>query len=168
MSDGKIPGRRPASRDPARDHEHGHDPAEHVDHQLQAVVPGHAPQPAKHGVEDRDRPHRPHAPGERPARELLEHERREEQPQPVAEVARYEKQQRRRPLHERPEPVAEYFVGGIELAAEVEGQQEPDDREPAEHVAQRQLQKPHAGLPEALTRHAEHRGGTRFGGHDRP
>ena len=59
-------------------------------------------------------------------------------------------------------------MGGIELAAEVEGQQEPDDREPAEHVAQRQLQKPHAGRPEALAWHTEHRGGTRFGGHDRP
>ena len=137
MGGGKLPRGRPASRNPREDHEHSHDSAEHVDHQLQAVVPGHAPQAAKHRVEDRDGPHRPHAPRQRQAGELLEHERREEQPQAVAEVSGDEKEQRRRPLHEWAEPIAEHLVGRVEFATEVERQQEADDRQPAEHVAER-------------------------------
>jgi hypothetical protein len=50
----------------------------------------------------------------------VEHQRREEQPQAVAERPGDEEQQRRGALDRRAEAVAEHLVGGIELAAEVE------------------------------------------------
>ena len=72
---------------------------------------------------------------------MLQHDRTEKQPEPIAESASDDKQQTRGTLHGDSKVPVEDFVGREQLAGEVPRQQFRSHDPPTEDVAKRQLQK---------------------------
>ena len=81
------------------------------------------------------------APRGRPAGQVLEHRRRQEEPEAVAERAGDQEEERGRRPGRSPEPILQQLIGGEDLPAEIGRQEDGGDHDPPEDVAESQLQE---------------------------
>lgn len=160
---------RPPARQLVENHRRRQYGADHVNHELNAVVPDDRFHAARESIDDRGDSNHDNADGQVQAHDFLKNERGQIQTQPVGQISGDEKQQRGRLLRCPAEPAMEHLVRGKELAAEVMRQKQHDDHEAADNQSERQLQKQQitALRIEGDPRHAQERDGARFRGHDR-
>src|SRR6185369_15589029 len=115
--------------------------AGHIDGELYAVVPHDRAHAASARIDRRNDCHRNNARDDIESDRDVERPRAEKQTQAVRQVSRYQKYQRREPARDEPEATFEHVVSTEHLAAKISGQQENNNREPADDVAECDLQK---------------------------
>ena len=108
----KLPRSVPAAVDMCGNHKHGGDRADHINHELNAIVPHDRPHAAKERIDDRDHSHHKHARASKsqPASFCSTiAARNSRRPSPKLRVTRNE--QRCRPPHQPAEPLVEHLIG---------------------------------------------------------
>jgi len=121
--------------------------AQHVDDELDDVVPDHRFGPTHQRVNDRNRSQHDHGGRQVQPQHDLQHQGGQEQAQRIADIARTQEQHRGRPAAHLAKARLEHGVGCEYFTTEIQGQQEVYDQEPAHNVTDGNLQKGQVAAP---------------------
>ena len=157
-----------ASWQAMQDHGTSHDSADHVDNELEAVVPNDRFHAAEERVDDRRDADDRDAHGKRDANNFFQSNSGQKQPEAIAQVSGHEKDDRSRHLRGATKSLVEQLVSSVDLAFEISRQQKPNNHHATEDESERQLEKTQvAAVGKGNSRHAEERRGTGLGGDNR-
>ena len=158
----------PASRQLVQHDGKGDDSSHQIDHELNAIVPDDRLHAAEARVDDRQYADYEHTDRQRQSDRFFQHDGRQEESQPVCQIASYKKQDGGGLFGARAEPSIEDLVGGEKISTEVVRQQQNDHQNAPDDEAQRQLQEAQvASGGERNSRNAEKCNRAGFCGHDR-